>query len=107
MPNTQPFTPGNYRFIPYAFQYSGGAVAEPGMTIERARFHRVLPLADGFAAIETHLRSLGRPPTALCAAELRSPGQFTEQGFIDFNRHYVQQLAAWGIKARGALEETA
>jgi hypothetical protein len=28
---------------------------------------------------------------------LRSPGQFTDQGFIDFNRHYVQQLAAWGI----------
>jgi hypothetical protein len=97
MPTTQSFAPGGYRFMPYAFQYSGGAVAEPGFRVERARFRRPLPLADGFAAIEAHLKSVGRAPTALCAAELRSPGQFTEQGFIDFNRHYVQQLAAWGI----------
>jgi hypothetical protein len=97
MPTTQPFAPGGYRFMPYAFQYSGGAVAEPGFRVERARFRQPLPLADGFAAIEAHLKSMGRAPTALCAAELRSPGQFTEQGFIDFNRHYVQQLAAWGI----------
>ena len=97
MPATQSFPAGGYRFIPYAFQYSGGVVAEPGFVIERARFRRRLPLAQGFAALEAHLKSLGRAPTALCAAELRSPGQFTEQGFIDFNRHYVQQLAAWGI----------
>jgi len=97
MPSTQPFPAGGYRFMPYAFQYSGGSVAQPGFRIERARFSRLLPLAEGFAAIEAHLKSLSRPPTALCAAELRSPGQFTEQGFIDFNRHYVQQLAEWGI----------
>jgi len=97
MPSTQPFAAGGYRFMPYAFQYSGGSVADPGFRVERARFRRPLPLADGFAAIEAHLKALGRSPTALCAAELRSPGQFTEQGFIDFNRHYVQQLAAWGI----------
>jgi hypothetical protein len=28
---------------------------------------------------------------------LRSPRQFSEQGFIDFNRHYVQRLERWGI----------
>ena len=97
MPTTELFAPGNYRFMPYQFQYSGGAVAEPGYRVERARFARLLPLADGFAAIEAHLARLGRPPTALCACELRSPGQFSEAGFIAFNRHYVQQLAAWGI----------
>jgi hypothetical protein len=97
MPTLQHFPAGAYRFIPYAFQYSGGVVADPGFVVERARFRRPLPLADGFAALEAHLKSLGRPPTALCAAELRSPGQFTEQGFIDFNRHYVRQLEAWGI----------
>ena len=97
MPTTELFAPGNYRFMPYQFQYSGGAVAEPGFRVERARFARLLPLADGFAAIEAHLARLGRPPTALCACELRSPGQFSEAGFIAFNRHYVQQLAAWGI----------
>jgi hypothetical protein len=97
MPALEPFAAGNYRFLPYAFQYSGGSAADPGFAVERARFKQPLPLADGFAAIEAYLARLGRRPTALCACELRSPGQFTEQGFIDFNRHYVQQLARWGI----------
>lgn len=97
MPEIVPFAAGGYRFLTHQFQYSGGVAAQPGFRIERARFAKLLPLADGFAAAEAHLRRLGRPPTAFCACELRSPRQFTEQGFIDFNRHYVQQLAAWGI----------
>jgi len=97
MPNVQPFAAGGYRFLTHQFQYSGGVAAEPGWRIERARFHRLLPLAEGFAAAEAHLARLGRPPTAFCACELRSPRQFTEAGFVAFNRHYVQQLAAWGI----------
>jgi hypothetical protein len=94
---TQPFTPGGYRFLPFAFQYSGGVAAEPGFVIERARFARLLPLADGFAATEAYLARLGRPPSALCACELRSPAQFTEAGFTAFNRLYVARLADWGI----------
>src|SRR5258708_12882198 len=97
MPSTEPFAAGGYRFIPFQFQYSGGVVAEPGFRIERARFRRTVPLAQGFDAIEAHLASLGRPPTAFCACELRSPAQFTEAGFIAFNRRYVERLAAWGI----------
>src|SRR5712692_7887757 len=97
MPSTQPYAAGGYRFIPFQFQYSGGVVAEPGFRIERARFRRLLPLAQGFDAVEAYLASLGRPPTAFCACELRSPAQFTEAGFIAFNRRYVEQLAAWGI----------
>ena len=54
-------------------------------------------MAEGFDAIEAYLARLNRPPTAFCACELRSPKQFTEQGFIDFNRHYVQRLERWGI----------
>src|SRR5438046_8395389 len=92
MPEVQPFAAGNYRFLTHAFQYSGGVAADPGYAIERARFVRPLPLAQGFDAIEAYLARHGRPPTAFCACELRSPGQFTEQGFIDFNRHYVQRL---------------
>jgi hypothetical protein len=97
MPTSQPFAPGNYRFLTHAFQYSGGVSADAGFAIERARFARPLPLAEGFDAIEAYLARLGRPPTAFCACELRSPKQFTEQGFIDFNRHYVQRLEKWGI----------
>ena len=97
MPSVEPFAAGGYRFLTHAFQYSGGVAAEPGFRIERARFARLLPLAEGFAAVEAHLKGLGRPPTAFCACELRSPAQFTDQGFIDFNRHYVQTLERWGI----------
>jgi hypothetical protein len=97
MPAVQSFSPGGYRFITHAFQYSGGVAAEPGFRIERARFARPVPLAAGFDAIEAHLNRLGRPPTAFCACELRSPAQFTEAGFVAFNRHYVQRLETWGI----------
>jgi hypothetical protein len=97
MPDLETFAAGGYSFLPYQFQYSGGAVAAPGFRIERARLAQPLPLAEGFAAVEAHLARLGRPPTAFCACELRSPAQFTEAGFVAFNRHYVQQLAAWGI----------
>ena len=97
MPEIVSFAPGGYRFLSHAFQYSGGVAAEPGFRIERARFARPLPLAQGFDAVEAHLARLGRPSTAFCACELRSPAQFSEAGFIAFNRHYVQRLEAWGI----------
>lgn len=94
---TEPFILGGYRFMPHAFQYSGGVAAAPGFTIERARFARPIPLAQGFDAIEAHLTKHGRPLTSFCACELRSPAQFTDAGFIAFNRHYVQTLETWGI----------
>jgi hypothetical protein len=91
------FQPGGYSFITHAFQYSGGIAAEPGFAIERARLTRMLPLAQGFDAIEAHLKNRGRPPSAFCACELRSPAQFTDAGFVAFNRHYVERLGSWGI----------
>jgi hypothetical protein len=97
MPAVQSFAPGGYRFIPGPFQYSGGVAAEPGFRIERARFANPPTLNDGFAAIEAYLARLGRPPTAFCACELRSPAQFTDAGFIAFNRAYVERLALWSI----------
>jgi hypothetical protein len=97
MPTVQPFPAGGYRFIIHQFQYSGGVAAEPGFRIEHARFARPLPLAEGFDAIEAYLAGIGRSPTAFCACELRSPTQFSDAGFVAFNRHYVERLAAWGI----------
>jgi hypothetical protein len=91
------FEAGGYRYIKAVFQYSGGVAAQRGYEIERARFVKPLPLRDAYAAVEAHLTSLGRPTTAFCACELRSPEPFTEQGFYDFNKVYVQTLARWGI----------
>jgi hypothetical protein len=52
---------------------------------------------EGFARIEAMIRAAGRPLTAFCACELRSPGQFTEQGFREFNQSYVLTLGKWGV----------
>jgi hypothetical protein len=97
MSQTATFTPGAYRYIPAVFQYSGGVAAEPGMAIERVTFAAPVPLAEGFKRAAEIIKAAGRPLTAFCACELRSPAQFTEEGFRSFNRHYVGTLEAWGI----------
>jgi hypothetical protein len=94
---TNDFVPGNYRFIPAVFQYSSGAAASPGFEIERVRFDRLLPLAEGFAQVAKYIQAAGRPLTSFCACELRSPAAFTEGGFRKFNEHYVKTLREWGI----------
>jgi hypothetical protein len=94
---TRDFPAGNYRFIPAVFQYSSGAAASPGYEIERVRFDRLLPLAEGFAQVAKYIRDAGRPLTSCCACELRSPAAFTEDGFRTFNHHYVKTLAEWGL----------
>ena len=91
------FAAGNYRFIPAVFQYSSGAAADEGFEIERVRFDRLLPLAEGFARIARYIQDAGRPLTSFCACELRSPAAFTDEGFRAFNLHYVKTLAEWGI----------
>ena len=88
---------GGYRYIPHAFQYSGGAAALDGFQIERVTFHTPVPLAAGFAFIERYLTEQGVPLAGFCACELRSPGQFTDAGFIEFNRHYCGTLERWGV----------
>ena len=97
MAETAVFEAGGYRYVRGPFQYSGGVAAEPGFAIERVRFQRPRPIADGFAAIEAHLNAIDRPLTSFCACELRSPAPFTEDGFVAFNRVYVGTLERWGI----------
>ncbi len=91
------FAAGGYRYIPAVFQYSGGVAAEPGFAVVRVRFHRPVPLAQGFARIEQVIREAGRPLTAFCACELRSPAPFTEEGFRAFNEVYAGTLRQWGV----------
>lgn len=92
------FAAGNYRYVPSGvMQYSGGAAAMPGYAIRRVVFSRPVPLTEGFERIAQWLQAEGRPLTALCGCELRSPGQFSEAGFTRFNTEYVGTLQAWGI----------
>src|SRR3954468_8732845 len=94
---TRAFPAGNYRFIPAVFQYSSGAAADSGFEIERVRFDRLVPLAEGFAQVAKYIQAAGRPLTSFCACELRSPAAFTEDGFRIFNEHYAKTLAQWGL----------
>lgn len=88
---------GGYRYIPGVSQYSAGVAALKGYRLVRVRFSDVVPLKKGFERIAAHLKAVDRPLTAFCACELRSPGQFTEEGFVEFNRVYVGTLRDWGI----------
>jgi hypothetical protein len=91
------FVPGGYRFIPSVFQYSAGVAALPGHAIERLRFRRPIPLNEGFQRIERLITQAGRPLTSFCACELRSPAQFSEEGFRAFNESYVVTLKNWRL----------
>jgi len=94
---TEVFAPGGYRFIPAVFQYSGGVAAETGFRIERVRFRNPLPLALGFKRVAEIITARGRPLSAFCACELRSPAPFTDDGFRTFNELYAGTLEKWGI----------
>lgn len=101
MSNVTEFTQGGFRYVNGVFQYSCGVAALPGFAIERVRFFRPVPLAEGFAAIEAHIKALGRPMVAFCDCELRSPEPFTEEGFKAFNQQYVGTLERWGLYKDG------
>ena len=99
MPEVANFAPGNYRYVRGPFQYSAGVAADPGFEICHVRLRQPVPVAAGFELIQRHIVDAGRPLTSFCACELRSPSAFDDQGFIDFNRVYVQTLEQWGIFA--------
>jgi hypothetical protein len=86
---TVDFQPGGYRYIP------------AGFAIERVRLPAFLPMAEGFAWIERYITGSGRPLTAFCACELRSPAPWNDAGFRSFNETYVVTLEKWGIYSAG------
>jgi hypothetical protein len=102
MSDVRVFGAGGYRYAEGVFQYSAGVAAEPGFEIERAQFQEPVPIAAGFAAVESHLKAIGRPTTAFCACELRSPGPLSDQDFLSFNRDYITTLERWGLYRDGA-----
>jgi hypothetical protein len=91
------FSAGGYRYIPSVFQYSAGVAAQPGFKLEQVRFKTPIPLGQAFDIAQSHLTRLGRPLTAFAHCELRSPSQFDDHGFIQFNKKYVGILEGWGL----------
>ena len=97
MTETRLLERGGYRYVPGVFQYSCGVAAAPGFEIVRTRFSTPVPLAEGFRRIAGIIEGEGRPLTAFCACELRSPEPFTEAGFQAFNEIYAGTLRAWNL----------
>ena len=92
---------GNYRFLPGIAPYSCGAVSAPGFEIVHAVFQQPLPYRAGFERIAEHLAATGRPKSALCGIELRSPAPFSFAGFAAFNGEYAAILKEWGLFVNG------
>ena len=89
---------GNYKFASgRGMPFSSGAIAHPGFAIAHASFNPLIRLSDGYGAIERHLRQVSRPLNAICGIELRIPAALTPQGFDEFNRAYLERIAAWGV----------
>jgi hypothetical protein len=95
------FSPGGYRYLPGVFQYSAGVVALANFEIVRVTFRKTHPLHEGFRKAAEIIKAAGRPLTAFCACELRSPGQFSESAFRAFNESYVEVLDEWGLIVAG------
>lgn len=97
---------GGFRFLattPDA-PYSAGVAALPGYEIVHAVVRRHVPVDDGFALIERHLRRLDRPRTALCAVDLRGAAPYTPEEWTSphgFNAYYRSVLREWGLFVDG------
>lgn len=92
---------GNYSFLKGIAPYSAGVAAEAGFEVVHVRFSRYVPLTQGFAAVDVHLKESGLPPQAMCAMELRSPKPFSFAGFEAFNVAYVDFLKKRDILVDG------
>ena len=57
-------------------------------------FRRARPAGARLRARRGDHQARGRPLTAFCACELRSPAPFTDDGFRAFNELYVETLAS-------------
>jgi hypothetical protein len=76
-------------------------VAAPDFEIVHVTFQQPVAWRDGFRRIREYLASQGRPQTALCGIELRSPRPFSFQGFGDFNAEYTALLKVWDVFVNG------
>ena len=90
-------TAGGYLFLEGGVPYSSGVVADGGHQIVRVLLEKPVPWRQGFRLVDQHLSSVGRPRSALCAIELRSPTQFSFTGFAEFNSAYCAVLQDWGL----------
>lgn len=93
---------GNYSFIRGIGPFSSGVIARPGFEIVHAAFRPFVPLEQGYALVDRHLKGLTRPLAAVCGMHLRIPRALSREGFDEFNRPYIERLRSWGLEVDGA-----
>lgn len=98
-------TAAGYDYLPGADPandpYCDGVVAQPGHEIIHVVLRTPRPWRDAFAALPGFMASRGRPISALCAVELRSPEARSFDGFAEFNASYLEVLDAHGLRIDG------
>jgi hypothetical protein len=93
---------GNYSFIRGIGPFSSGVIARPGFEIVHAALKPFVPLEQGYALVDRHLKGFPRPLAALCGMHLRIPKALSRQAFDEFNRPYIERLRSWGLEVDGA-----
>ena len=88
---------GNYRVLPSGAAYCAGIVPDAGFEVVRAELQTWLPLEQGYAFIESHLKNIGRPVQAFCGIELRIPAPLTIDNWSSFNVPYLARLRKWDL----------
>ncbi len=85
-------TAGGYAFVAGSDPYSEGVVATAEYEIVHATLAAPMPWLRAFRDITGFLASHGRPLSALCGIELRSPEAMSFDGFLQFNEGYQAVL---------------
>ncbi|MBX9962693.1 MAG: hypothetical protein K2Y35_06555 [Burkholderiales bacterium] len=88
---------GNSRILPGGGAYCTGVVPDAGFEVVRVLLQPWLPLDQGYAFIEAHLKRVGRPVEALCGTELRVPAPLSFDQWSTFNVPYLAKLRQWGL----------
>ena len=68
----------------------------PASASSASRSSTPVPLVQGFERAAAIIKARGRPLTAFCACELRSPAPFSDAGFKSFNETYVRDARRHG-----------
>jgi hypothetical protein len=97
---------GSYYYLPGVRPFSAGVVAGPGHEIVRVSMNT--PARELGPAVESVVgRGYGRPLSALCAVELRSPAPMSWDAFHAFNDDYAATLDELGVTLDGGANPVA
>src|SRR5262245_20140676 len=88
---------GGYRILPGGVAFCTGVIPNAGCEVVRVQLDPWLPVEEGYAFIEAHLKTAGRPVQALCGVEMRQPAPLTRDRWSGFNAPYLEQLRKWGL----------